>query len=234
MNILSYNQHISLLSPANRIKTNNYSVQSPISFSGSKDMFIRKTVCEPFTEGISCIRKMKPGEFGSVCDGSLPLTSFFEAIPQSEHAKVIEQGMSTNTSGAPHCFLKSTADKPLSTSSVFNCSVMYLFNKDTNTHFIYHASPDEKKETLDFMVKHFMPEGVTHACLSPGTKNYSFTHGQVLNQMYSVIRRNNKHAVINVQHQSSTYPEVVGYKGRLFEIPNEKLDLENPRTYGQA
>lgn len=211
----------------------NYS--QPVSFSCGKDVFIKRSVIEPLSQGLKEIRKVHAGEYGSVCEGSIPLSNFFDLIPACEHSELIKRGLSTNKNGAPHCFLKSSADNPLSTSSVFDCSVMYLFNEKTNTHFLYHASPYEKKDTLDFIVKQFMPEGVTHACLSPGRKEHAYIHGQILPQMFSVIKKNNnKNVVINVLHQSSTYPEIVGYKGMLFEIPNKTVDMTNNATYGQA
>ena len=63
--------------------------------------------------------------------------------------KLYKRGLSTNTEGWSDCFLKSGADNPLSTSSVYDCSVMYLFNKDTNTHFLYHSYYKKNQDEFD-------------------------------------------------------------------------------------
>ena len=68
--------------------------------------------------------------------------------------------------------MKTQAHKPISTSFVHDCAVMYLYNDKTKTHAMYHAAPSTKVKRLNFFIKTLMPEGFTHASIVPG--DYSF------------------------------------------------------------
>jgi len=201
-----------------------------------KDVFVSQNL--RYEKGLDDVKNIRGGKFGTVCDGSIPLKPFWAFVSRSDHDTVKLSGRSTNIDGVPRCFLKSNANNPLSTSFVHSCSVMYLFNKKTYTHFLYHASEQVPKEEIGYMVRNFMPEGCTHAFIKPGDAYWSDVHRFTVPAMFDEIRKNAPDAVINVCHDSSKYPEVVGYQGRLYEIPNKEVLLQNdvldPEDYGQA
>ena len=148
--------------------------------------------------------------------------------------------MSTNKDGFADSFLKAGASTPISTSFVHDCSVMYLYNDKTKTHAMYHAAPYCKKDRLEFMLKKLMPEGFTRGAIIPG--NYIFYRGHEHNMknMFNVMKKNNPKAIVNVYYDSSRFPEIVGYKGRVYEIQNKKVKeqmdegLLDALDYGQA
>ena len=175
--------------------------------------------------GITEIKKVRGGEFGTECKNSIPLKNFEEQFESSKLAKLKEKGISTNTEGWSDSFLKSSADNPISTSSVYDCSVMYLFNKDTNTHFLYHSYFNNKQDKFNELIKTFMPEGFSNADILPGSPNWYKRHAVTMPEMLKAIKENNKNAVINIRNYSSKMPEVVGYKGQLFEIPNFRISM---------
>ena len=190
-----------------------------------------------YNKGVMTIQNVHSGEFGTICNGSKPLKSFWSIIPKDKRALIQQCGLSTNSQGIPRSFLKSCADKPLSTSFVHSCSVMYLYNKPTNTHFLYHASEQVPPEELGYMVKNFMPEGCTHAIIAPGDAYWSDIHKLTIPNMFNEIRKNAPKAHISVCHNSSKYPEIVGYQGRLYEITNKIVSHQKrlfTQDYGQA
>ncbi|MCM1266158.1 MAG: hypothetical protein NC200_08165 [Candidatus Gastranaerophilales bacterium] len=206
-----------------------------ISFGCANDAFIRSCNKEVLSKGVQSINNVRQGFYGSVCDGSVPLKNFFyDFLSKDERLNVLARGLSTNKQGIANSYLKGSADKPFSTSCVFDCSVMYLFNKNTNTHLLYHAAPSTSLDEYDAVIKELMPEGFTHACISPGDSRYSFIHRYSLKTMFSSIKDSNRDAVVNVYHQSSRYPEIVGYKGKLFELPNINFIDQSFGRYGQA
>ena len=185
-----------------------------------KDVFLRQT--SGAKKSLSRIKNIHPGEYGTECTGSLPLENFEEQFGLKELKNIYKKGFSTNTEGWANCFLKSDAQKPLSTSSVYDCSVLYLFNEKTNTHFLYHAYFNTDKNLFDFLIKTFMPEGFSKACIVPGDANWSASHSETLPEMFAALKCNNKNAQINVFHYSSKLPEIVGHKGKVFEILNNR------------
>ena len=175
-----------------------------------KDIFVKNTPLH----GVSQIKNAHAGEFGTVCNGSKPLENFEDRIGIKELEKLYKKGLSTNTGGWANCFLKSKADRPLSTSSVYDCSVMYLFNDfDTN------------KSTFDYLIKTFMPEGFTKANLVTGYAKWYTKHQKTLTQMLKALKTNTQNAEVNIYHYNSELPEIVGYKGNVFEIPNARTAL---------
>ncbi len=201
-----------------------------------KDVFVSQS--SKYKKGLDCLKNIRGGKFGTVCDGSIPLRPFWAFVSKSDYENVKLNGRSTNIEGIPRCFLKSHANNPLSTSFVHSCSVMYLFNQKTNTHFLYHASEQVPKAEIGYMVRNFMPEGCTHAIIKPGDAYWADLHHFTLPDMFDEIRKNAPGAVINVCHDSSKYPEIVGYKGHLYEIVNKEvllqLDFLDPEDLGQA
>lgn len=183
--------------------------------------------------GITEIKKVRGGEFGTECKNSIPLKNFEEQFELSKLAKLKEKGISTNTEGWSDSFLKSSADNPISTSSVYDCSVMYLFNKDTNTHFLYHSYFNNKQDKFNELIKTFMPEGFSNADILPGSPNWYKRHAVTMREMLKAIKENNDKAVVNIRNYSSVMPEIVGYKGQLYEIINYKVAL-GFRDKGQA
>ena len=190
-------------------------------------------------QGLSSIDNVKCGKFGTICDGSIPLSNFLEHIKQFNLKNITKNGISTNRDGYAPSFLKTSANNPISTSYVHDCSVMYLFNENTNTHTLYHSLWNIPKNNFKFIAKNFMPEGVTHAALAPGNKIWTSRHYWTLPTMFDAIKENNPNTIINVYHNNSLYPEIVGYKGSLFEIPNRDVlaqlrKTDNPKDFGQA
>ena len=186
-----------------------------------KDIFTKNTPLH----GVSKIKNVHAGKFGTVCKGSKPLKNFEDRIGTKELEKLYKKGLSTNTDGWANCFLKSKADRPLSTSSVYDCSVMYLFNEKTNTHFLYHSYFDTTENTFDYLIKTFMPEGFTKANLVTGYAKWYPKHGETLTQMLKALKTNTQNAEVNIYHYNSELPEIVGYKGNVFEIPNIRTKL---------
>ncbi len=171
-------------------------------------------------EGISRIQNVRSGEFGTECKGSIPLTDFEENFSNSELKRLYDLGYSTNIDGYADCYLKSSANKPLSTSSVYDCSVLYLFNKDKNTHFLYHAYYNTDKKEFEFILKTFMPEGFTKAEIIPGDAKWYLRHIGTMTDMLKAVKSTDKTATVSIHHVNSKLPEIVGYGGNVFEIPN--------------
>lgn len=168
------------------------------------------------------LQKIQAGEFGTICKGSIPMQKFFpklKSLKEIETAK--RNGLSTNDIGYAYSFLKAQANRPLSTSFIHDCTAMYLYNEKTNTHFLYHIFKDENKKEISEIIKLFMPEGYTHASLVPGDKHWSNTHKKYLPEVFSAIKNGSKNVKISIYHDSSPKPEVVGYMGKMYEIPNK-------------
>ena len=70
-----------------------------------------------------------------------------------------------------------------------------------------------------------LTEGFSKAEILAGSTNWYLRHAQTLPEMLKALRGNNAHANISVCHYSSKMPEVVGYKGDLFEIPNRVVAM---------
>lgn len=181
-----------------------------------KDIFqIRKT------HYINELVGIKAGEYGTTCKGSRPLSNFFGQFKSKREIEGVKKlGISTNDAGCAYSFLKSKADRPLSTSFVHDCSVMYLYNERKNTHFLYHIHKDEKEEEILAIINLFMPEGYSHASIVPGDKYWADTHRIYLPEIFSAIKKGSDNVKVSVYHNSSERPEVVGYKGKMYEIPN--------------
>jgi hypothetical protein len=209
---------------------NNY-----ISFRGIPDTFIKNTANISENVGLEKIENVMSGMYSAVCDGSKPLGDFTKKISNYYGKdKIMSRGLSTNTMGISHSFLKTNAQNPISTSNVHDCSVMYLYNEKTDTHFLYHSGPNTSRKVLNYMINNFMPEGVTHAGIVSGDNAWTMVHRSSLEQIFSSIKQTNPDAVVNVYHQNSRYPEIVGYKGELFEIPNKNIEYGEFGSYGQA
>ena len=174
-------------------------------------------------KGLTSITGIEAGEFGTVCKGSIPLSNFFRQMDRIKIFILKHTGLSTNDKGCAYCFLKSSADNPISTSFVQDCSVMYLYNKADNTHFMYHIYREVQKSELDFLIKHFMQNGYTNAVIVPGNAYFKYKHELYLNKVFDAIKTNNPDSQINVYHFSSKSPEIVGYRGMVYEIPNRNI-----------
>lgn len=222
MKISSYNTDY-------RIKLNKIQNNKTPNFSGLfpkgllKDIFCKQK--NSFAGGLSKIKNIHPGAYGTECKHSIPLSDFNDQFNSKDLEKLYKKGLSTNTNAWADCFLISSADKPLSTSSVYDCSVLYLFNEKNNTHFLYHSYFNADEKLFQFLIKTFMPEGFTRAGIVPGDKSWSVRHKQTIPTMFNVLRKNNKKASITVYHDSSSLPEIVGHNGSIFEIPNRRTAL---------
>lgn len=174
---------------------------------------------------------------GTQCNNSIPLKNFWDFF-ESDGRYI--KGFSTNKDGYANSFLKTKANVPLSTSFVHDCSVMYLFNKNTKTHALYHAHSKCPKETLKFIIDTLMPEGITKGAIVPGDHLFFQEHKRNMENMLKLMKDKNPDTLINVYNSSTRYPEIVGYKGFMYEIPNKKVieqrcsgDFE-PWDFGQS
>lgn len=193
------------------------------------DFFIKDT------SGLKCIRGIKAGATGgTVCLGSIPMKNFFAQFSLKEIENLKKKGMSTNADGFPSCFLKTKSDVPISTSFIHDCSAMYLYNKNTKTHMLYHAAYNTPKKTLDSIMDILMPEGFSTGIIIPGSSNWTERHEDNMHNMFELMKNHNPDSKVNVYHDSSWYPEVVGYKGEVFEIPNKIMYLGGEVDEGQA
>lgn len=175
---------------------------------------------------------------GTKCRNSIPLRKFWDFFEIDK--KTFLKGFSTNKDGFANSFLKTKSCIPISTSYIHDCSVMYLFNKETKTHALYHAAPDCKLETLNFMIKTLMPEGFTKGAIIPGDSIFYRKHRHNMENMFNLMKQSNPHALINVYHGTTRYPEITGYKGFVYEIPNKKVKEQmldgilDAEDFGQA
>ena len=164
---------------------------------------------------IQSLTNIRPGKFGTICDESIPLQNFFEIFGKHKM-----KGYSTNGVGIPDVFLKSSADTPLSTSKLCNCNGVYLYNEKTNTHALYHAQEHCVGKWLQYVIKRLMPEKYNVAAIIPGHACWTARRVEFLPAMLETIKKINRRAKIDIYHLNSPMPEVVGYKGKCFEIPN--------------
>lgn len=185
-------------------------------------------------KGLDLISGIKKGlTGGTVCDGSIGMRNFWAMFNMSEIKSLKQRGISTNDESIPNTFLKSKSENPLSTSAVRDCSVMYLYNDKTKTHSMYHAANDCSSEALDFYIKNLMPEGFTHGAIIPGRSFFCEDHKANMKNMFCTMKINNPDSIVNVYHSSTELPEIVGYEGCVYEIPNKKF-LEKGKDEGQA
>lgn len=207
-----------------------------------KDRFYICQFTNSDRNSINRISDVRPIPFaGTTCNGAAPLKNFwnlFTVKATGLNAKYL--GLSTNKDGFADSFLKEKANIPLSTSYVHNCSALYLYNDKAKTHALYHASPDCKLDYLKSMVERLMPEGVTRAAIIPGDFIFYREHPHNMKNMLKVIRDYSPKARVNVYHDSTRFPEIVGYKGEVYEIPNKdvmrqmKKDITEVSDHGQA
>lgn len=186
------------------------------------------------------ITRIRPGKHGgTICNGSLPLENFWNKFGK-EKEQLLEMGLSTNADGFAYSFLKTKSDIPISTSFIHDCSAMYLYNDKTNTHMLYHAAPDIKKHTLGKVIEVLMPEGFSKGVIIPGASKFYETHKFNLHNMFELMNSGSRNSKIEVRHSSSPFPEVVGYQGNVYEIPNKVIIWQKQHgfkeycDYGQA
>ena len=176
-------------------------------------------------ESIKKIANIQPQYMGGTkCKGSIPLKNFWNFFKKDKNIR--DFGYSTNSDGFGDSFLKAPAYMPISTSYVHDCSVMYLYNKKEQTHALYHALSNCSQETIKYMLKTLMPEGVSNAAIIPGDAFFYKEHEYNMKNMLKLIKENNPDAVINVYHSTSKYPEIVGIKGMVYQIPNYKVEKQ--------
>ena len=161
---------------------------------------------------------------GTKCNGSIPLKNFWDFFLKTSDIKKI--GYSTNKDGFGNSYLKAKSYEPISTSYVHDCSVMYLYNKDTKTHALYHALPDCTENYLSFMIRTLMPEGFTKGAIIPGDSDYYMEHYSNMKNMFNLMHKFSPKAKINVYHSTIKYPEIVGKDGMVFQIPNKKVQKQ--------
>ena len=172
------------------------------------------------SKGLTQIRNVRSGDYGAICDGSKPLRPFYEVLRDVRTREMQLKGFSTNTDGWAPSFLKSKADTPLSTSKVHDCSVAYFYNEGNQTHFLFHVYPKMNESTIRRYIRTFMPEGFQKAILVPGDNAHTKVHKSCLPKIFGAIREMNPETSIEVYHNRSRLPEIVGYNGSVYEIRN--------------
>ena len=227
----SYNNHI------------NPNFKSLVSKTKTlKDVFYKNQFAQMQKKSINQIVDITPIQFaGTSCKGSIPLQNFWHFFKlKNPKLKSNYFGLSTNKDGYADSFLKEKSNVPLSTSFVHNCSAMYLYNDKTKTHALYHAAPDCSAEYLNSMIQRLMPEGISKAAIIPGDFFFYNEHSHNMNNMLKLIKQNSPNAKVNVYHDSTRFPEVVGYRGDVYEIPNKivmkemKINPLSAHDEGQA
>ncbi len=198
----------------------SFGIKNPFKLllSRNNDMFESK--------GLSKLEDFRQGCYGTICKGSIALENFTKKFSGLELENLVSIGYSTNINGIAPAILKSTANKPLSTSFVKNCSVLYLYNKKSNTHLLYHMYEDVNQQEIKDVITLFMPEKPSHAFIVPGHKRYTYEHSRYLPQVFAALKSLNENVPVNVYHMSSLNPEIVGYKGQIYEIPTMFMNTE--------
>ena len=193
-----------------------------------KDFYIKnKQFIRPPKRGIKSITYIDEGKTGGTCcNESTPLENFWKFFNNKDRKVLTKLGLSTNADGYPRTFLKTSSDRPVSTSYVHDCSALYLYNDKTKTHTLYHAAPDTPKDELNLAIKILMNEGITHATIIPGASHFRFDHIWNIENMFELIKKYNPNTILNVKHSGSPFPEIVGYRGKVFEIPNKEISAQ--------
>lgn len=203
----------------------NVNFKAGLNLKVLKDVFVKNK-----GQGLKKLVDIYPGAYGTQCRGSIPLNNFFKLFPsRQELENVIKKGLSTDDQGFAYSFLKTSGNNPVSTSFVQDCSVIYLYNKNRNNHFLYHMYSEVDKKELEYMIKTFMKEGYTKASIVPGSNRWSEVHKGYLPMVFDTLKSNNPKAIVNVYHNTSKVPEIVGYKGAMFQIDSNIL-----ADWGQA
>ena len=186
-----------------------------------KDIYIKnRAAIQPAKKGIDFITDVRPDELGlggTRCNESTPLKNFWTRFSLHEQEVLRRQGISTNVLREPRSFVKTSAEKPISTSGVCDCSALYLYNAKTKTHTMYHAAPDVSKKELDTSIRDLMSEGVTHGVIIPGRAEFHEEHVRNMNNMFDLLKKYNPNVKVNVKHTSEYVTEIVGYRGDVFE-----------------
>ena len=209
----------------------NISIKQTINSQRKKICSISKNLIDTFTnssntkKGLEEIREIQAGKYGTVCKGAKPLMDFVDIVGDEKYEKLLIEGISTNREGWANSFLKSKSNIPLSTSSVQDCSVMYLFNEKAKTHFLFHTYYQNTEKDFLKIINTFMPEGFDKANIVPGNKYWLDRHKQTLPEMFKAIKKSNPKANVNVSYNSSKLPEIICYNGEVYETPNQLVML---------
>ena len=183
-----------------------------------KDIYIKnRPAIKPAEKGIESITGIRGGFAGTMCNESTPLKNFWTRFSLHEQKVLRRQGISTNVLREPRSFVKTSAEKPISTSGVCDCSALYLYNDKTKTHSMYHAAPDVSKKELDTTIRDLMSEGVTHGVIIPGRAEFHEEHVRNMKNMFDLLKKYNPNVKVNVKHTSEYVTEIVGYRGDVFE-----------------
>ena len=175
--------------------------------------------------------KFYAGIYGTRCDNSKPLADFFCRFKKDAIDELKKRGLSTNIDGIANSFLKSKWDNPISTSGVYDCSVMYLANENTKTHFLYHLYKDADYDKTVKIIKQLMPEGFTYAAIVPGDSRNVTVHKKYLHEVYNAIKDLSKDGKVQIHHFNSKSPEIVGYEGYIYEIPRENYSYAGQSSF---
>ena len=186
------------------------------------DVFVREALA-PCREGLKSVRNVYSTIHETICDGAIPMKRFWKLFNEKTAKSLRSRGLSTNKAGIKDSFLKAKSNIPVSTSNIGDGAVMYLYNDTSKTHALYNASVDCPKERLDFMVETLMPEGFTHGIIVPGRTYVAKAQEKIMTEMFTSMKKHNKNSTVNVFVSNEQYPEIVGYSGQVFTIPNQDI-----------
>ena len=151
-------------------------------------------------------------------------------IDRNTIPEIIKKGLSTSELRVPNLYLKTDINRPISTSGVYDCSVLYLANEKTKTHSLYHMYIDADKK-IQRIIRTLMPEGYTKAAIIPGSNTWSHIHQQYLPEVFKAVKENGNNPSVYVYHYSSEVPEIVGYEGNVYEIMRRNYKDKGQATF---
>ena len=104
---------------------------------------------------------------------------------------------------------------------------------------MYHIYNSNDGEEILKLINMCMKEGFSNATIVPGMNNWVDRHEIYLPHIFRSINRNFPNVPIEVCHYSSYMPEIVGYKGKVYVIPNKtgknigqnSFTIQDVRTY---
>lgn len=130
-------------------------------------------------------------------------------------------GFSTEAGGYGGGWIKAAGDVPLSTKDVHTCAVLYLENKNTNEHMLYHVYGNGNKnltpiESIKTLITKEFPR-FTHVSILPGDQMQT---NSIVNNINSAVDELNPKAFKTYYHMSSENPEIVAQNGKLTYLDN--------------
>jgi len=158
------------------------------------------------TSPIKRLLEVFQGEFGIRSKDSTPL----ERFPIVQNLK----GFSTPPVGG--MYLCGDINTPLSTTGLHCCRGLAI--SDGKKHFLYHVGPNTSETKLRTTIKTVMGEDFNFNRAYIIFGDATDTEANTAN-MLKVLKEINPEAGIEFRHFSSSTPEIVSYRGNIYEIP---------------